>query len=52
MATRWLFGDQLGPHFLDDTDSEMLLIESIAQGPDARRTYYCPKCQGDKAEGR
>ncbi len=30
MATRWLFGDQLGPHFLDDTDTEVLLIESIA----------------------
>jgi len=28
------------------------LIESIAQGPDARRTYYCPKCQGDESEGR
>lgn len=28
--TRWLFGDQLGPHFLDDTDTPVLLIESAA----------------------
>ncbi len=25
---RWLFGDQLGPHFLDADDAEVLLIES------------------------
>ena len=30
MVTRWLFGDQLGPHFLDDTDDDVLLIESTA----------------------
>ena len=30
MAVRWLFGDQLGPHFLDDTDADVLLIESTA----------------------
>ena len=30
MAVRWLFGDQLGPHFLDDTDAPVLLIESTA----------------------
>ena len=30
MVTRWLFGDQLGPHFLDDTDTDVLLIESTA----------------------
>ena len=30
MAMRWLFGDQLGPHFLDDTDADVLLIESTA----------------------
>ncbi len=28
MATRWLFGDQLGPHFSDDADGPVLLIES------------------------
>ena len=26
--TRWLFGDQLGPHFLDDHDGDVLLVES------------------------
>ena len=26
--TRWLFGDQLGPHFLDDGEQPVLLIES------------------------
>jgi len=30
MVMRWLFGDQLGPHFLDDTDADVLLIESTA----------------------
>ena len=25
---RWLFGDQLGPHFLDDDDQPVLLVES------------------------
>ena len=30
MVRRWLFGDQLGPHFLDDTDVDVLLIESTA----------------------
>lgn len=29
-ATRWLFGDQLGPHFVDDADQPLLLIESKA----------------------
>ena len=27
-ATRWLFGDQLGDHFLDDHDGPVLLVES------------------------
>jgi deoxyribodipyrimidine photolyase-related protein len=27
-ATRWLFGDQLGPHFLEDHDGPVLLVES------------------------
>ncbi len=30
MTYRWLFGDQLGPHFLDDTDGPVLIIESTA----------------------
>src|SRR5215218_4898177 len=29
-ATRWLFGDQLGPHFTDDHDGPVLLVESRA----------------------
>ena len=29
-ATRWLFGDQLGPHFVDDNDQPILLVESKA----------------------
>ena len=28
MTTRWLFGDQLGEHFLDDHDGPVLLVES------------------------
>ncbi len=27
---RWLFADQLGPHFLDDWDGPVLLVESRA----------------------
>jgi deoxyribodipyrimidine photolyase-related protein len=30
VTTRWLFGDQLGPHFLDDPQQPVLLIESRA----------------------
>ncbi len=30
MSHRWLFADQLGPHFLDSTDQRVLLIESRA----------------------
>src|SRR3712207_5234146 len=29
-TTRWLFGDQLGPHFTDDHDGPLLLVESQA----------------------
>jgi deoxyribodipyrimidine photolyase-related protein len=29
-ARRWCFGDQLGPHFLDEPDQPVLLIESRA----------------------
>ncbi|MDP3713894.1 MAG: cryptochrome/photolyase family protein [Mycobacteriales bacterium] len=28
--TRWLFADQLGPHYLDDSDQPVLLVESKA----------------------
>ena len=30
MTVRWLFADQLGPHFLDDPEQEVLLVESRA----------------------
>ena len=30
MTTRWLFGDQLGPHFADDHAEPLLLVESRA----------------------
>lgn len=30
MTARWLFADQLGPHFLDDWDGPVVLIESSA----------------------
>jgi hypothetical protein len=30
VPTRWLFADQLGPHFLDQPDQPVLLIESRA----------------------
>ncbi len=29
-STRWLFGDQLGPHFLDSPDQRVVVIESRA----------------------
>ena len=29
-STRWLFGDQLGPHFLDSRDQPVVMIESRA----------------------
>jgi deoxyribodipyrimidine photolyase-related protein len=30
MTTRWLFGDQLGPHFIDDHRGPLLMVESVA----------------------
>ena len=30
MDRRWLFADQLGPHFLDRPDQHVLLVESRA----------------------
>ena len=38
---RWLFGDQLGPHFLDDSNQPVLLIESKAVF--ARRRFHRQK---------
>ena len=35
---RWLFADQLGPHFLDAPDQPVLLIES--QAVFRRRTFH------------
>jgi hypothetical protein len=30
MKRRWLFADQLGPHFVDEPDQAVLLVESKA----------------------
>ncbi len=40
---RWLFADQLGPHFLDDWDGRVLLIESAAVL--RRRRFHRAKAQ-------
>ena len=41
MTRRWLFGDQLGPHFLDGTDQPVLMVE--ARGVFARRRFHRAK---------
>ncbi|MGI8532579.1 MAG: cryptochrome/photolyase family protein, partial [Geodermatophilaceae bacterium] len=41
MTRRWLFADQLGPHFLDGPDQDVLLIESKAVF--ARRRFHRQK---------
>ena len=41
MSTRWLFGDQLGPHFLDDHEGPALLVES--RRVFARRRFHRAK---------
>ena len=41
MSRRWLFADQLGPHFLDDRRQPVLLIESKAAF--RRRVYHRQK---------
>ncbi|MGV8966674.1 MAG: cryptochrome/photolyase family protein [Cellulomonas sp.] len=41
MTRRWLFGDQLGPHFLDGTDQKVLMVE--ARGVFARRRFHRAK---------
>ena len=38
---RWLFGDQLGPHFLDDDNQQVLLVES--RRVFARRRFHRQK---------
>jgi deoxyribodipyrimidine photolyase-related protein len=40
-SLRWLFGDQLGPHFLDHPDQQVLLIES--KRVFARRRFHRQK---------
>ncbi len=40
---RWLFADQLGPHFLDDCDGPVLLVESRAVL--RRKRYHHAKAQ-------
>ena len=47
---RWLFGDQLGPHFLDSDDQRVLLIES--RKVFARRRFHRQKALGDRCEYR
>lgn len=41
MTVRWIFGDQLGPHFLDHPDQRVLMIES--RGVLARRRFHRAK---------
>ncbi|MGI8450840.1 MAG: cryptochrome/photolyase family protein [Streptosporangiaceae bacterium] len=43
MSRRWLFANQLGPHFLDDPGQPVLLIESraaLARRPVHRRRAH------------
>ncbi|WP_370289428.1 cryptochrome/photolyase family protein [Nocardioides sp.] len=40
-AVRWIFGDQLGPHFVDDHRGPLLMVESRAVF--ARRRYHRAK---------
>ncbi len=42
-TTRWLFGDQLGPHFLDGDDQPVVLVES--RRVFARRRFHRQKAQ-------
>ena len=43
MTTRWLFGDQLGPHFTDDHRGPLLMVESKAVF--RRRRFHRAKAQ-------
>jgi deoxyribodipyrimidine photolyase-related protein len=40
-SVRWIFGDQLGPHFLDSGDQQVLLVES--RRAFARRVFHRQK---------
>jgi deoxyribodipyrimidine photolyase-related protein len=47
VPTRWLFAGQLGPHFLDEPDQPVLLIESRAafgRRPVHRRRAHLVLC--------
>ena len=41
VTTRWIFGDQLGPQFVDDADQRVLLIE--ARGVFDRERFHRAK---------
>jgi deoxyribodipyrimidine photolyase-related protein len=41
VARRWLFGDQLGPHFLDSEDQQVLMVEAL--GVFRRRRFHRQK---------
>jgi deoxyribodipyrimidine photolyase-related protein len=43
VTRRWLFGDQLGPHFLDGADQPVLMVE--ARGVFSRRRVHRAKAQ-------
>ncbi len=43
VTRRWLFGDQLGAHFLDSADQPVLMVE--ARGVFARRKFHRAKAQ-------
>jgi len=43
VTRRWLFGDQLGPHFLDRADQPVLMVE--ARGVLVRRRFHRAKAQ-------
>ncbi|WP_164842582.1 hypothetical protein [Actinoplanes solisilvae] len=53
MTRRWLFADQLGPHFLDEPRQEVLLVESKAVF--RRRVFHRQKAhlilEQEKARG-
>ena len=49
MRTRWLFGDQLGPYFLDSDDQRVLLIES--RKVFERRVFHALFATEDQKEG-
>ncbi|MGO9508202.1 MAG: hypothetical protein ACLPXZ_12955, partial [Mycobacterium sp.] len=48
---RWCFADQLGPHFLDDPDQPVLLIESRAHPSRPQAVGMRVECESCGAEG-